>query len=47
VLILKQSLTGSQLFAIMVITASVAFELLIPRLKQQKSAKGNGAKVRV
>jgi drug/metabolite transporter (DMT)-like permease len=47
VLILKQSLTGSQLFAIMVITASVAFELLIPRLKQQKSAKGDGVKVRV
>jgi drug/metabolite transporter (DMT)-like permease len=46
VLILKQGLTGSQLFAIVVITASVAFEVLIPRLRQKKTIKEDDAKVR-
>ncbi len=36
-LILKQALTGTQLFAILVITASVAVEVLIPRLIRKQS----------
>ncbi len=38
ILILGQTLTATQLFAILVITGSVAFEVLIPRLKQKKLA---------
>lgn len=37
-LILKQTLTGTQLFAILVITASVAVEVLIPKLMNKKTA---------
>jgi drug/metabolite transporter (DMT)-like permease len=46
VLILKQSLTATQLFAILVITASVAFEVLLPRLQQKKSSVHKNAKVK-
>lgn len=35
VLILKQTLTGTQLFAIFVITSSVAMEVLIPKIKDK------------
>jgi len=35
IMILKQTLTGTQLFAILIITASVAFEVLIPRLTKK------------
>jgi drug/metabolite transporter (DMT)-like permease len=38
IVVLKQTLTAIQLFAILVITASVAFEALIPHLKQKKTA---------
>lgn len=39
VFILKQTLTGTQLFAILVITASVAFELLIQRFKRDSTTQ--------
>lgn len=38
-LILKQALTGIQLFAILVITASVAVEVLIPRLTGKQAVR--------
>lgn len=44
VLILKQSLTATQLFAIVVITGSVAFEVVIPRLKKKKVTLDDGTK---
>lgn len=44
-LILQQTLTATQLFAIVVITGSVAFEVLIPRLKQKKTVMDDGTKV--
>ncbi len=37
VLILKQTLTTTQIFAIAIITGSVAFEVLIPRLKKRSN----------
>lgn len=47
ILILGQTLTTTQLFAILVITGSVAFEVLIPRLKQSVIAKKEKPKVQV
>ena len=46
VLILKQTLTGTQLFAILIITASVAFEVLIPRLTQKQTGQNDRTKIR-
>ena len=46
VLILKQTLTGTQLFAILIITASVAFEVLIPRLTQRRTGQNDRTKIR-
>jgi len=46
ILILKQTLTATQIFAILVITASVAFEVLLPRLQQKKPSVEKNAKVK-
>ena len=46
VLILKQTLTGTQLFAILIITASVAFEVLIPRLTQRRTGQNDRTNIR-
>ncbi len=46
VLILKQTLTSTQLIAILVITGSVAFEVLIPRFKRNKTDLDEGRKLK-